>query len=269
MSIYVCGRCHNRFGKESILDGTHGETIDGVWYCWNCARAIRNEKQASREARDKEERERRYEQKRQREQARENQRIAAMNQQQLLEQQERHQQELLEQQERHHQEMLDATLPWFDCCHCGRSERQDRVRTVDGKKYCRSCGYKIEECAFCHKNYVREQDLILYFVNEKFDSENALDIAHGSFQTDYDDNGEFYNEICKTVIKACPSCLASYKESHKESFDKSPKNEAKFEQLKELKQEDEQFYEELAQQTAEIQQKIQNAKFRPNKSSSF
>ena len=69
---------------------------------------------------------------------------------------------MMELEERHHQELLDATLPWFPCSHCGNKTRQDKIKEVDGKKFCGDCASKIRECQYCHRNYVMKSMVIKY-----------------------------------------------------------------------------------------------------------
>ncbi len=119
-SDYVCGPCHQ-------------EALE------------RERKEHERE------RQRQWERQREREEERARQEEMEW---QRREDEERHHREMMELEERHHQELLDATLPWFPCSHCGNKTRQDKIKEVDGKKFCGDCASKIRECQYCHRNYV-------------------------------------------------------------------------------------------------------------------
>lgn len=198
MSIHICGRCHHSFGINNILDGTHGETVDGVWVCWNCSRAIRNEKSNANRERERREREQHYQEEERRKQERIRRQQEEEDHEEFLREQERQHQELLAQQERHHQELLDATLPWHNCAHCGKKERQDRVVENSGNKYCESCGYKLKTCKNCKKTFVFEKYREVFTKQEGVMYSRKIIKSGDLTNNDTGENiGDYYNEFWK------------------------------------------------------------------------
>ncbi len=181
-NIY-CGQC----GKEiGLWDNHEGLCLD----CYSRYRAKRDEEQRHNKKMEEEA-------ERASSEARESARRAA-------EQRERHQQELLEQNERHHQELLDATLPWHNCAHCGKKERQDRVVENSGNKYCESCGYKLKTCKNCKKTFVFEKYREVFTKQEGVMYSRKIIKSGDLTNNDTGENiGDYYNEFWKQNLVNC------------------------------------------------------------------
>ena len=113
----------------------------------------------------------------------------------ILEQNDKMHKEMMEQSERQHQQVLDALLPWFECYHCHKQERKDRVKTIDSKTYCAECASKITTCNVCKQNYVKDTP-VLIFTQEEDSVEKKISM----------DNKVFCEET-----DICPECLAKSK----------------------------------------------------------
>lgn len=214
-----CRHCGNKLGGGFSRNGL-------CVYCFNELQ----DKQKESKNREEETKRHNLEMERAAERAaerdRENARRAAQreeeHQQELLEQAERHQQELLEQEERHHQEMLDATLPWYYCSHCGKKERQDRMKNFDGDLYCSSCTELTASCAHCKVTFVNDHPLTVYVKHYNSKEDKAKGIV---------------KEIKKKRLRRCPDCLELLKIEKPGYFDKTEQAQRKatYEKLEEEK----------------------------------
>lgn len=278
MSINICARCHNRFDDGFLVSS--GESVDGVWYCFNCARAVRNEKSEEYKRERERERAQRNHEAQERQQRLEREREYEENlarqekfEEQRREDEERHRQEMMEMEERHHQEILDLTLPWYNCSFCGKKEREDRIREEDGNKFCAECGEKIRTCQFCNKKYVMEKGMkVLYTREDGFQSVKnkvsykeiygctvnndpfacAWSISYASSEKKC---GDQYDNIRKTRLYMCPSCYerdqSGFSEKNKERWEISRSLKPEYLKLKERKEREDKEEEERKEREAE------------------
>lgn len=243
MSYDICGRCHSRF-KNEFMGGTHGELVDGVWYCWNCARAIRNDNR-----RRDEEKARERERDRERER-REYERQEAFEEQRRLDE-EQHHRELMEQQERHHQEMLDATLPWYPCSNCGTDTRKDKLWDFDGGKICTDCWLKVTECEVCHKKYVMDKRKVRYSKDEGFTKKKReVEYQELVWRDNTPHAGKVsiqqYDDIQRNLLYMCPSCYKNSRINEKDLWETSHKLKAEYDRLKATKEKEDKDAEDKA-----------------------
>lgn len=174
----TCARCFAHFEEQFLV--SHGECVDNVWYCFNCARAVRNEKAKEEKAN------------------RELERV-------IERAQERDQRE----KERKRQEELDATLDWYPCSHCGSSIREDNCcHKFHGEWICSECWKRLVKCNSCGKKFICD-DLAKYPV--------AYDYARGR-PVYMEDRRKVYKKINGVItfdyLDTCPDCMPAVRKKN-------------------------------------------------------
>lgn len=240
--------------------------------CYDCNMAeynnhrkeVEENTRRDQERRDAQERERQRERQRQREREEERARQEEMEWQRR-EDEERHHREMMELEERHHQEILDLTLPWFPCSHCGNKTRQDKIKEVDGKKFCGDCASKIRECQYCHKNYVMEK-LVLKFKKDEDFVKKSDKIVYNEYV--YGNNHKYAGKIsCKQYdaiemwrLYMCPSCKNKSMQDDKEMWETSKKLKVEYERLKSAKEKADREEKERQEREEERRRREEEAK---------
>ena len=231
---------------------------DSTYVCGQC------QQEASERERKEYEREHQRQLERQREREEERARQEEIEWQRR-EDEERHHREMMELEERHHQELLDATLPWFPCSHCGNKTRQDKIKEVDGKKFCGDCASKIRECQYCHRNYVMKSMVIKYKKDDEFVKKSDK-IVYGEYT--YGKTHKYagkikctqYDAIERWRLYMCPSCYDRSLKTDTEMWETSKKLEVEYDRLKKAKEKAEREENERKEREEERRRREEEAK---------
>ena len=229
MSEYkTCANCHQTF--ENYFGVTHGEYVEGFWYCWDCARGMR--KQIERRNKELQERER--EKEREREEKR---------QQEFREQEAKRRE-----RERMAEEEYISTCRWLHCSNCGESVREDKayeVREEGDKTYCLCdrCGKKRDFCDCCDQIYFPDHPCLQYkrddsFIktkdnveyNEYVYTKDSKHYHKGNISCTQYDNIECWHRYL------CPDCERRSRENDKSIWEESKKLEIEYNRLKSTKE---------------------------------
>ena len=181
--------------------------------------------------------------------------------QEMQDQKEEYEKKIKEMEEK----ILDVNLPWYPCSHCGNKTRQDKIKEVDGKKFCGDCASKIRECQFCHKKYVLETRKNLFTKDEKFVKKSSeIEFAKLYYTGDHPyagkEGGCQYDAIKRNSLYVCPSCYERSRENEKELWATSEMLKVEYNKLKAAKEKADREEEERKEREAERRKREEKAK---------